>query len=212
MGFKSELLARRLRLNATAFWSDYKDIQINFLLPNSLSDTRVVNAGQAEIRGVETELTWLVTESLVFGLNYAYLDAKMVEVVDPATGVDVTSDFRFFSAPTHSYAASLDYTWPVFDWAAVVANLTYNYTDDRAGSNLTRSGDRTLLEGYGVLGARVGLSSMHFLQGEWSVAAWIRNALDEDYNISAVDNQASSSRAVLWGEPRSFGLDLTYRF
>ena len=212
LGIKSELFERRVRLNATAFWSDYKDIQVNFLLPNSLSDTRIVNAGKAEISGLEAELTWLITESLVFGLNYAYLDADMKKVDDPDTGEDVTDEFQFYSAPENSYAATLDYTWPAFSWANIDANLTYNYTSSRAGSSRTSSGDNTKLDSYGLLSARVALSSIYALEGEWTVAAWMRNALDEDYNISAVDNQASSSRAVLWGEPRSYGLEVMYRY
>jgi iron complex outermembrane recepter protein len=212
LGIKSELFERRVRLNATVFWSDYKDIQTNFLLPNSLNETQIVNAGKAEISGVEAELTWLVTESLVFGLNYAYLDAEMKKVDDPITGNDVTDEFRFSSAPDNSYAASLDYTYPAFSWANVDANLTYNYTSARAGSSLTRSGDKTKLDSYGVLSARIALSSIRLMNGDWTVAAWMRNALDEEYNISAVDNQANSTRAVLWGEPRSYGLEVLYRY
>jgi iron complex outermembrane receptor protein len=212
LGIKSEWFDRQVRLNATAFWSDYKDIQVNFLLPNSISDTQVVNAGKAEMRGVEAELTWLVSQSLVFGLNYAYLDADMVKVIDPQTGADVTDDFQFFSAPSNSFAASLDYTYPAFSWANLDANLTYNYTSARAGSSLTSSGDKTKLDSYGVLSARLALSSIKVFSGEVSVAAWAHNMLDEDYNISAVDNQPSSSRAVLWGEPRSYGLDIVYRY
>ena len=175
LGIKSELFERRVRLNATAFWSDYKDIQVNFLLPNSL-------------------------------------DADMKKVDDPDTGEDVTDEFQFYSAPENSYAATLDYTWPAFSWANIDANLTYNYTSSRAGSSRTSSGDNTKLDSYGLLSARVALSSIYALEGEWTVAAWMRNALDEDYNISAVDNQASSSRAVLWGEPRSYGLEVMYRY
>ena len=48
--------------------------------------------------------------------------------------------------------------------------------------------------------------------GRLSISAWVKNALDDDYVAFAIDNLPHASRAVLWGEPRSWGLDLTYRY
>jgi iron complex outermembrane receptor protein len=187
-------------------------MQINFLLPSSPSDTRVVNAGKAEIRGLETDLTWLIAKSLSFTLNDAYLDAKMISVRDPNTGNDISSQYRFSEAPHHSYSAALDYTWSGLHWADLDLNCAYNYTSVRAGSSLTGDGDLTMLESHGILNLRAGLSDIKLLNGKWSMAAWVHNVLDDKYAISAVTQQPSSSRAVMWGEPRTYGLDVVYNY
>jgi len=48
--------------------------------------------------------------------------------------------------------------------------------------------------------------------GAFELALWGRNLADEVYEISAIDNLPQSDRAVVWGEPRTAGLDVIYRF
>ena len=48
--------------------------------------------------------------------------------------------------------------------------------------------------------------------GALDFALWGRNLADEDYVISAIDNVPHADRAVIWGEPRTLGLDVSYRF
>ena len=67
-------------------------------------------------------------------------------------------------------------------------------------------------EEYSLLNGRLALEAIPLAAGSLGVAAWVKNALDEDYVSFAIDNLPHASRAVLWGEPRSWGLDLTYRY
>ena len=55
---KSELLDRRVRLNAAAFYYDYQDLQV-FIYDTSSGDPgqSKLNAGSAQIYGLEAELT-----------------------------------------------------------------------------------------------------------------------------------------------------------
>ena len=212
LGIKSELLNRRLRLNADVFLSDYEDIQINFLIGNSIADTQVVNAGRAEIRGLEADITWLASHALLLTLNYAYLDAEMKEVIDPDTGADVTDEYTFWSTPKHSWTAAVDYTLLERSWGKVVFGGSYNYMDTRNGASVSRSVPNTRLEAYSLVNARLGISSIPLFGGELQVSAWSKNLLDEEYVISAVDQQPPTTRAVLWGEARSSGLDLVYTY
>ncbi len=62
LGIKSEWLDRRLRVNADVFHSDYEDMQINFLLPATIADTKTRNAGSARLRGLEVELSLALAE------------------------------------------------------------------------------------------------------------------------------------------------------
>lgn len=51
-----------------------------------------------------------------------------------------------------------------------------------------------------------------FLTEQFSLSAWVKNALEEDYVIFALDNLPHADRAVLWGETRRYGIELRYEF
>lgn len=212
LGLKSELLDRRLRLNADVFFSNYTDIQLNFLIDGTIADTQVVNAGEAEMSGFEMDLTFLASRQLLLMLNYAYLDAEITKATDPDSGEDITDEFVFSSAPQHSYTAALDYTVLERNWGRVGVNLSYNYMDDRAGSTRTESAKNVFMDDYKLINGRVGVYDIPLAGGQLTAALWGKNLADEDYVVSAVDNLPHADRAVIWGEPRSYGLDVIYRY
>ena len=213
LGAKTEWLARTLRVNGNVFFSDYRDLQINFLVAGSIGDTKVRNAGKAEMYGLELDATWLPARGLTFTLSGALLEATVKEVIDQ-NGDNVAHLFPFYSAPPYSGAAAVDWEFWDFGFAALRAYLAYNAVGERGG--LVISEERrgmTKLPAYGLLGGRLMLQGLAFEGvGGLEVALWGRNLLDEVYEISAIDNLPQSDRAVIWGEPRTLGMDLTYRF
>ena len=211
LGIKSELMDRRLRINADIFRSVYSDMQLNFILAGTVADTKITNAGEAEMQGFEADITFMATRNLLLMLNYAYLDAEVTKAKD-VSGKDVSDEFVFFAAPEQSYTAAADWTLADADWGRTSLNLSYNYMDERNGGSRAENVKNTRLEAYGVWNARFGVSDMPFAGGNLSVAAWGKNLTDEEYAITAIDNQPQSDRSVLWGEPRSYGLDLIYRY
>ena len=214
LGAKTEWLERRLRVNGDVFFSDYTDMQINFLVPGTISDTKVRNAGKAEMKGVELDATWLAAQGLVFTLSGAYLDAKTREVIDQQTGENVAHLFPFPSAPPYSGVAAVDWEFWNFGWAALRAYAAYNYVGERGGLVIAEEKrGLTRLPAYGLLNARLMLQGLTFeTLGALDFALWGRNLADEVYEISAIDNLPHADRAVIWGEPRTMGLDVIYRF
>ena len=86
-------------------------------------------------------------------------------------------------------------------------NVNYSFVDERKAENpnLDRGS-------YSLLNARASLSTLGLAAGSLTVAAWVKNALDEDYAAFAIDNLPHAGRAVLWGETRTWGIDLEYEF
>ncbi len=212
LGIKSELFERRLRINADVFVSDYTDIQLNFLIGSSIADTQVVNAGEAEMSGFEMDITFVAAEGLMLMFNYAYLDALVTEATDPDTGADVTDTFTFSASPQHSYTAAADWTIANWDWGRLGLNLSYNYMDDRNGSNRTATAKKVYLDDYDLFNARIGLYDMSLFGGQLTAALWGKNLADTEYVINAIDNLPHADRAVIWGEPRSYGIDLIFNY
>ncbi len=205
LGFKGELLQRRVRVNSALFYSDFTDLQLNILLPGGISDTRVFNSGSATLSGFELELLAFPWVGLLAGMNYAYLDSDMDSIVDPFTGLP--RSFEFTNAPRHSATVNVDYTFPTGFPGDLALNVNYNYVAEREPGN-----QNLYRDDYQLLNGRLALSDIPLPAGLLSISAWVKNALDEDYVDFAVDNLPHASRAVLWGETRTWGLDLRYAY
>ena len=80
-GIKTDLLGNRLRINANYFYSDVKDVVINFTLPGGRFP--VDNAGDQTIQGLEFEIVAVPVDGLNVFLNGSLLDGKYKNL-DPA--------------------------------------------------------------------------------------------------------------------------------
>lgn len=76
-GWKTTWADGRLRLNGAVFLEDWEDFQFSFLGENSL--TQIANAGSAQIKGIEADLLWAVTDRLTLSAAFAVLDAKLTQ-------------------------------------------------------------------------------------------------------------------------------------
>jgi len=85
--------------------------------------------------------------------------------------------------------------------------VSYSYTGGRDEESLTNYRDS-----YQLINARVSLADIAALGGQWEIAAWGKNLADQDYEAFTLDNLPQASRAVIWGDGRSYGVDVIYRF
>ncbi|MGJ8685952.1 MAG: TonB-dependent receptor [Spongiibacteraceae bacterium] len=211
LGIKSELMDRRLRINANVFYSQYDDMQLNFILRGTVADTKVTNAGQAEMRGMEADITFMASENLLLMLNYAYLDSEVTKATD-AEGNDASGDFVFFSAPENSFTVSADYTIAAGDWGMASVNVSLNHMAERNGGSRAQNVKNTQLRAYQLVNSRLSLSQMPLGDGVVGIGLWAKNLLDEEYELTAVDNLPMADRSVIWGEPRTYGIDVFYEY
>ena len=80
IGYKATL-SDTLRINASAYFYDYEDMQVLVPALNdvNLPEEQVINADEAEVKGLELEATWLVNESLTLLANYSYIDGEYTD-------------------------------------------------------------------------------------------------------------------------------------
>jgi iron complex outermembrane receptor protein len=212
LGFKGEFFDNSLRVNADIFQTTFTDLQINFQINGAIDNTRVLNVGEAEINGFEIDITYALSRDLLAVFNYSHLDAKITSVIDPDTGENVADQFVFSSAPENAYTATLDWTITEGDFGVVEATMSYNFMDSRNGGPLTAKVKNVELESFGLLNGRLGLSAIPAFGGTASVAFWLKNILDEEYVINAFDHLPQAQRAGIWGDPRTYGIDVIIRF
>lgn len=106
IGSKNMFANRRLRVNATVFYTRIKDGQIPVLvMPEALTLMR--NAARLESKGVELELYALPAKGLEFTYTFGYTDASYTDlsVADHGANKDLKGNKQIFTPKTTSYAS-----------------------------------------------------------------------------------------------------------
>lgn len=208
-GIKSQWLNNRLRVNGAIFYADYDDIQLN--ASSDLNDpTRadILNAGEGTIEGVELDITAALHQRVQLGLSYAYLDAGYDEIID-GLGNDVTGNYTFINAPDHSLMATLDWDIAELPVGDLRFNLNYSWQDEKAITTSTAQGLFTI-EDYGLLNTRLTLAEIPGLPaGSLRIAAWGRNLEDKTWVFL---NAPLFGGFRAYGEPRTWGVDITWEY
>ena len=197
IGIKSEWFDRRLRFNASAFNIDYTDLQV-FQLVGSLL---VGGNAEATSRGVEMELTTLLTDTWIVGASYGYLDAEY-DIYE--LGDDDLSGNKLPRAPENSFNLNSKYTWLLDSGAGVDLSVVYSWQD--AFFLDPSNALSTLQPSYGELDARLSWRNDH-----WEATLWGRNLTDEIYRINTFISNIAGT-VDLWGMPRTYGVTVTYRY
>jgi iron complex outermembrane recepter protein len=79
IGMKSDLMDRRLRINAAVFYYEYEDIQLTVFEGPT---TRIVNAASAEVTGADIELTAVLTDYFDVTFGISILDTEIKKFPD----------------------------------------------------------------------------------------------------------------------------------
>lgn len=202
LGLKSDLMERRLRLNTAVFLNKYNDLQVDQVrVPAIFTDT--VNAGDATIKGVEVEAIALLAKGLTTNLSYTYMEGKYGEYVD--NGVDLSKVKHIQNMPKNLVVAGLQYESERMAYGKLIFNLDYRWQDTfYSGPN-----PNTLNNSHSVWNARVQLADIRVPKGKLRVSLWGKNLTDKVYTIATTNLGLPAS---VFGEPRTYGLDLIYDY
>lgn len=209
LGLKSDLFDRRLRLNVALFNAQYKDIQMN-IQTDAANPTRtdVLNAGKARIYGAEVDITAMPVDGLTLTASYGYTKAKYKKIVG-LDGANMADAFVFTNIPRNSLNLGAEYEFGDTGIGKLTAAVNYSYQDRAYASAPDK---RQILPSYGLLDARVTLSEIPAGKLNLRLSAWGRNLTDKDYLVFEGAVGLPDRFGALFGEPRSYGLDLTASF
>lgn len=215
IGFKSDL-SRSLRLNGALFYYDYRDQQFQsqvYISPAVGNVGRLLNIPKSEIWGAELELQWQPLPGLTIRQNAGYKEGRYKDFqgLDAAAtrangfAFPVYNDFsgdKLTSFPETSYGGSLRYTRPVagFEWTAF---FDYAYHDTLVNADPLRSTNH-----YWLANARL---SVEPVDAKWELAVYARNLFNEEYDLYK-GSFLSNAQMAHSGDPRSYGVEVTYRF
>ncbi len=206
LGFKSDLSDGRVRLNATAFFMDYKDLQIVRFGPvpgSTFGSFLTTNIGSADIKGLEMELDWAVTDQFTLSGSYAYLDTEAKQLI--INGTDF-SGLTLRQAPKNSYNIVADYDMPLSgNNGDMNFNLQLSHTDDAHNDFATAT--QTLSEAKTLLDGRISWTTA---SGKYNLALWGKNLTNKDYVAHSYFIGPGS--IGVWGAPRTYGVTATANF
>ena len=206
VGVKSEWFNQTLRANASAFFYDYSDLQVFGLAPGAVPTQTLFNAEKAEIKGFEFDVTSVPVTGLELSLAGTYLDAEYMDFVTPI-GQDFSGN-TMVAAPEWSLVARSRYeTGPVWGDLGLVASADAAYTGDQYFD--TQNTSRIGQDAYWIANARLALRPD---DNRWELAVFVKNLTDEEYIVDAFDVSDFGFDELVYGDPRTYGVSLTYRF
>ncbi len=179
LGYKTTLFGGRLRANVAAFLMDYSDMQISAtsLLPGVGDNTTKFNLGDANYKGFEIELTALVTENFMLGINVGHLDDEIDSLVGGglvSSGVVVTEDHDLPFSPAWTLAITAAYDFDLPNGAVLTLRGDYSTKDDYY--TRTENTVESFTDDYELMNASFVYRSR---DEKWSLGVRARNLTDE---------------------------------
>jgi iron complex outermembrane recepter protein len=201
LGAKQRMLGNRLGVSGDVYYEDWTGVQQEASPACGFNYT--ANAGTAHIDGAELEISWIIAPGLTVSQNAGYTHAYNVQTV-PIAGV-VAGD-RLLNVPQVTANSSLTYKIPVGADRDIMTSISNSYT----GSMQDITFYRNTLPAYDIVTFRGGLEA-----DRWSAYMFIDNlgntkALLGDTN--ALSANVSIFNRVTINQPRTIGVDLSYRF
>ncbi len=217
IGEKATLLNRKLSLNATLFYQEFTNFQLNTF--NGL--VFVVDSVPKIIsKGIDTDFVYFPIRDLSFqgGLTVADtrydLNSSQVAALNARTGFLGSGGSRLSLAPLYSASLSATYTYHLNDAYKMRFNVGSKYSSGyNTGSDLDPGKKQA---GFALFNARVAFAPTN---DQWAVELWAENLFDRNYKQVAFDsgyqNVPTNSTGVLdafLGAPRTFGVTFRAKY
>lgn len=200
LGMRSEWMDNRLRLNMTYYFQEMQDMQFSFALGNTTARA-IGNAAEAQVQGIEGEITFQVTENFILDSNFGLMDSKITSA-DESSRIDVGS--KLAQTPDLKYnIGGTYYVW--LDDADLTFRVDYSYQDETF-STLVFS-NKVIIDEYNLLGFNINYTPSH---GEWSTSIYGTNITDEEYFQFATKAGPSTNGAPTRGA--EYGVKFEYNF
>ncbi len=199
LGFKSQWLGNRVRVNASLYQMDYTDKQE--LVNNALTGVlTIVNAGRATVSGGELELAYRPAAWLDLTAGFGRINGRYDSFV---VGTVNNSGNPVSSAPHNQYTLGANLNLPLAG-GFLVGALNYSWRDTY---NTGAANDPNLqIPSYGLTSLNLGYETADRV---WKLIAWVGNAANTPVVLT---RSTQVVRAEYLAEPRTYGLTLSAKF
>ena len=238
LGTKGDYANGTVRLNASLFYTKYKDFQVQVFDRNSatINPPLILQSAGAETKGIELDTQWAATDTLRLGFNAAYVDATFTSYpgapcyfgqpspscvygnIDPisgsSTGTQELSGKTMPNAPKFKFNLSFDQKVPL---SSIPYDLSFggSYSHRSSAQMLVDQNPQAVQSAFGILNLDVALKSRN---SPLTVSLFVNNVFDKVYYVDMEDFWSGpwASNAVV-SQPardarRYFGLRISTGF
>ncbi len=202
VGLRSQFWGGRANFSASAYRTEAEGTYyFVFLADNSTQNLGNIDA--VEYQGFDLELNARLSDSVQVNLGYGYTDSEITEFPDP-----VAVGARAPLVSEYTFNAGGQYNFPLGGGIEGMVRLDYNVIGDTVFT-IPFSAPALALDATPIARDPVDLVDLRIgVMGEtWSLTAWSRNLLDEEYNT-----EYSPGGFLFRAQPMRWGIDLTKRF
>jgi iron complex outermembrane recepter protein len=208
-GVKSRLLDKRLQLNASLFYSDYKGFQAidAYFDDNNEMQMSFFNVDKTICYGAEFESEALIGDATRLNMSISYLHNRYESsyvLHDRTYGdlVDVDLNGRPLShAPAWSVIAGVEHTFILGESGTLKPRVSGRWYDEQYVGVFPN--DAALQVAYAVFDANMLYATA---SGNWTLNLYMKNVFDEVYKAGF------NSGMVMVSEPRMSGVTLNIKF
>jgi iron complex outermembrane receptor protein len=213
---KSDFLDRRLRVNASVFFSDYSDLQLTLSsCPQygvGLPCAVVANAGDAEIKGAELETEIHPIERLSIDGSVSYLNFKYPSINPAAGGPTRPTGPQFGMRPAYTpsrkWSAGIQYVIPLSTLGSLTPRVDVSYQGDLYTSGANSATNR--IDSYTLANARL---TWRNSDETWESSVEVTNFTDQYYFLTRFDQfSLTGVTDGQPGRPREWALTVKRRF
>jgi len=207
-GAKTTLFDGSMTLNTALFYMDWDNIQVGGTTPDG-AFAFIGNAGAAEVKGIEIEVTSQPVENLLLSGGFTYLTAELSE-----DQVDASGDFRapglngdeIPRVPDLTIGASAEYYFDMPSDLDGSLRVDVSHVDTR--NTELRPDDPFFLqiEDYTMVNVRLGMQAEN-----WGIQIYANNLFDEEGQTNRSFSQFTD-RSLYSIRPQTFGVSLRRDF
>ena len=242
VGVKSDVVPGTLRVNAALFMFNMQDMQVSQIqaTPDGRLTSFITNAGEADRWGSEIEVQWSPTDSLLVSASWAHMSGDFEKYPElcgsgiygkgasqekclatknvaerpqsPDNQITLVTDWVFASTDWADFMAHVEVFWQEKTYAAALWTGSYEI-GSRTGNIAPVIYDQVVLKDRVLVNLRLGMENVEFSNGSSLRASlWARNVFDREYNSYGMNFGALGPVLAQYGEPRTYGLDVTWEF
>jgi iron complex outermembrane recepter protein len=223
IGSKNVFLDRKLQANFSAFYYDYKNLQLGQRLGTSVA---TVNAN-AKVWGIESEFLLAPVDGLLFNANASYLNTRIGNLLtidpanpaqwnpsraptrSPAVPVNISGNDLPYS-PKFKFSLGGEYSLPLggSGWSATLRG-DYSWQSSYFAREFNTANDK--IKAWSVANALLRFANE---DKTISVEAYVKNIANKDNITNSIieSDLVGSYRNARILEPRTYGISTTFKF
>jgi iron complex outermembrane recepter protein len=208
VGLKADFLDNRLRTNLSAFYTNYRDIQLaQIYFIGTVQGNTILNAASSTIKGFEAEVTAVPVNGLTLTASLAYLSAKYKDFLflEPNGTTTDQSGQRLQNAPKWSGALGFNYKFPLGRMEGRLG-ATYTFASEKLLTSI-KDVPRSRVQPQHLVNANFDVQ----INDQISVGVWGTNLFNNRY-INSVFDAPGTLGLVNYAPPRQYGASAKFAF